>query len=421
MDSKSSTHILALRLPHLLAQAEARLNPALRGRAFILAAGDGPRSPVLGISPELAGACAGLRVGEALSRWRNRLPHLLVVVSRPERARPLLDEARAGLDALAPHARELPGAVFQLELRESGLLRPAGREQACEQACGLACSQARDLLDRLRRNGLVVAAGLGDSPLAARLMARRAGPGELHTASHDDGARALDSLPLAGLPGLPQGLPAALARTGIRFVGEARELARELGREEWRRRFGSAGLVLASLLADLDDPAPAREDLRRLTVRRRLDTDTADPLLLDSALLDLLEDLHTRAREEGLGPARLRLRLLWNDGRLTERERQVAPDARESRRQTLRREGRALLAAQLETRRLRVRELEGSLGLEAAPAQLALFAARDPEPREGRLDEALGQLRRRWGAQVVTVGPGLPSITSSQPLGGSTS
>jgi len=405
MTTKPASRILALRLPHLLAQAETRLNPALGGRAFLLAAGDGPRSPVLGVSPELAGAGGGLRTGEPLARWLNRFPGLLVVVSRPERARPLLDEARAGLEALAPHVRELPGAVFQLELQEGGLLHPDAR------------GQARRLLDQLRERGLTAAAGLGASPLAARLLARRAGPGELHAAGEGERG-ALDSLPLAGLPGLPASLPVQLARVGVRFVGEARELARELGREDWRRRFGAAGGVLADLLTELDGPFPAPPATCRFLARRRLEADTADPARLDGTLLDLLEDLHARTREEGLGAVRLHLRLSWNDGRVTGRERRVLPGPRESRRQGLRRVGRALLQAQLESRRLRVREMEGGLDLETPREQLALFAAADREPRERRLDEALGLLRRRWGFQVVTLGAPLAASSPRQTMEG---
>ncbi|MFA7329648.1 MAG: hypothetical protein WC326_01110 [Candidatus Delongbacteria bacterium] len=379
---------LALRIPHLLAQVEIRLNPALRERAFVVATSRESRAQVLGLSPALGRG--GLQPGAPLAAWLRRQPELLVLEGRPERVEALLAGIRLRLEELVPQVRSPRNGLFLLDLRGSGLLHPD------ERALG------RRLLETLQvREGVLAAAGLGSSPLAAQLLARRAGPGELHAVDGAQERRILDDLPLAGLPDLSLSLLAALARGGIRFVGEARALPAE----QLERLHGEAGGRLRALLEELD-PAAGVAAPERLRARRRLAADSADPARLGDVLLELLEELLGRTREAAGQPRRLLLRLVWNDGQRSLGGRRLRVRDGESRRQSLRRVGRELLGQALAARRLRVRELELELELEAESAQLPLFQENGrAENRERRLDQALGQLRRRWGAQVVRLGP----------------
>jgi nucleotidyltransferase/DNA polymerase involved in DNA repair len=389
MDSIHSSRFLALRFPHLLAQVECRLNPALRGMAFVVATGREPRSQVLGLSPALP--AEGGR-GAPLASWLRRRPGLLVVEGRPERAEALLAAARQRLEALAPGLRE-EGGHFLLDLRGSRLLHPEEAELG------------RRLLRELREGDqLTAAAGIGSTPLAAQLLARRARPGEVHIAAGAQERALLDDFPLAGLPGLAPSLLAALAEIGVWRVGEARGLP--AGR--LRCFQGEAGLRLAALLQDLaDTPPPAAAPAG---LRRRLPEDSADPLLLESCLLDLLEILRLRLREEERRPRRLELALFWNDGRVQRRGVGVRAAAGESGRQALRRCGLALLHRSLAERRLRVREVAAELLSDREDGQLALFGgggravAAEGGTRERCLDAALLQLRRRWGPQTVRLG-----------------
>jgi len=388
MDSR----YLALRLPHLLAQVEIRLNPALRQQAFVVATGREPRSQVLGLSFSLAGEGRGA----PLAAWLRRRPDLLVVEGRPERVEALLAQVRERLAAVAPGLREEGPGRFLLDLRGSRRLHPD------EGALG------RRLLDELReREGLLAAAGIGSTPLAARLLARRARAGELHAVAGEEERRLLDDFPLEGLPGLPGSLLARLAEGGVRRVGEARALPSA----QLQRLYGEAGRRLRDLLDGLGPAAvPAGEAPPPARTRRRLPVDSADPALLEACLLDLLEVLHGRLREEDRAPRRLELALLWNDGHVQRRSASLRALPGESRRQTLRRGALAVLRGALAERRLRVRELDLSLSATADPAQLALFtpplpAGRgDLERRERRLDQALLQVRRRWGPQAVRLG-----------------
>lgn len=412
MDSISLSRHLALRLPHLLAQVEMRLNPALREQAFVVATGREPRSQVLGLSPALE---ATGRPGETLAAWLRRHPGLLVVEGRAERVQALLEAVRTRLAALLPGAREERGATFLLSLRGSTLLFP--HEE------GL----ARHLLDSLsREEGLLAAVGIGSSPLAARLLCRRARAGEWHAAQGEAERSLLDGFPLAGLPELSSSLLCALGEVGVRTVGEARTLSPS----QLQRLYGMPARRLSALLGQLDDHGTAEDPTTApLQASQRLSADSADPALLESHLLEVLEVVLGRAREAGRAPQSVELTLLWNDGLRQTRHARLRPQHEESRRQCLRRTGRRLLGEALEARRLRVRELGIMLDTEKDSSQLRLFAsalslaplarplAREAESRECLLDQALLQLRRRWGPGSISLGTGALRLASGPDSG----
>lgn len=405
MDSKHSSRYLALRLPHLLAQVEMGLNPALREQAFVVATGHEPRSQVLGLSPALGAVGPP---GEALAVWLRRHPQLLVVEGRPERAQALLERVRLRLQALLPDLREEGRAAFLLNLRGSALLHPQEGQLA------------RRLLKELQADGVLGAVGIGSSPLAAHLLCRRARAGEWHAVEGEAERSLLEAFPLAGLPELSGALLRSLGDVGVRTVGEARAL----DPIHLQRLHGTAALRLLALLQELDSAADGASAEPALWARRRLAADSADPQVLEALLLELLEVVHGRSREEVRAPDSLELRLQWNDGLRQRRQARIHPRPGESRRQSLRRTGRKLLQEALEARRLRVREVELRLETRAERGQLGLFdagpeagaqrpLAREPEGREGRLDQALLQLRRRWGPRSVTLGPG--ALAPSRP------
>jgi len=382
------------------------LNPALRDQAFVVATGREARSQVLGLSPALGPLG---RAGESLAAWLRRHPQLLVVEGRPERAQALLERVRQRLNAILPGLREERGAAFLLNLRGSTLLYPHEEDLV------------RHLLAELRHEGVLGAVGIGSSPLAARLLCRRARAGEFHAVAGEAERRLLDAFPLAGLPELPTSLLRSLGEVGVRTVGEARLLAPA----QLQRLHGAAALRLSALLRELDGAAATGAEGIRLQAHCRLASDSANAQVLEQALLDLLEVVHGRSREEGLAPAALEIQLLWNDGLRQRRQARVRPDPGESRRQSLRRTGRRLLHEGLNARRLRVRELDLWLMADAEHGQLALFEAPAPAPattqalareadsRERLLDQALLQLRRRWGPHSVTLGPG--ALASARP------
>lgn len=387
---------LALRLPHLLAAVEARLHPALAGKAFVLCTALDARGQLLGVSPEAA--ARGLRAGQRLGEARRICADFEALPGDPERGLAVSERIGRRLGEIAPALRRLKPGEFLLDLSGCRRLHPD------ELALG------RRLLERLEAaEGLRGAVGVASSPLAAQLIARRAAPGEVHVLDGRDERRLLDGFPLDGLPELPATLLAGLAEAGVRLVGDARRLPAEPLLKVW----GEGARLLLLRLAELGGraataAAPPRAAAvvapSELSVRRRLAVDCVDPAALWSELHDLAERGLRQVREQGLRAGHLLLRLDWSDGRSLLRGERLRRRAGEGELGALRRTARNLLDSGLEARRLRVVALElrfGGLKPEAGQADLFLAQA---ERREGRLGSAIEGLRQRYGHEAVRVG-----------------
>lgn len=381
------TRFLALRLPHLRAQLAARLIPGLKNRSYAVVSGPGGRAQLLGLSA--AAARAGLSTGLSVQQALRLQPTLQLVEESPG----LLEDSRARLTRLlgeqAPEIRSSGVSDWLLDISGCGLLHPDE------------LAQARDLIALLaEREQLSAAAGLGTTPLAARLLARRAATGCVHAASGSQERELLDGFPLEGLPGLPRPLLSQLAEAGIRRVAEARQLEAA----EVLRVFGPSGRRLLESLDGLGFGGckePSRD--QDWTVGRRLARDSSDPGELWSLISEQVEELLIRCREARVHPRRLTLRLGWSDGHSQLRGMRMQELPGESLRASLRATARRLLGQGLDARRFRVRALELRLQTRASREQIGLFPSPAPRHEEG-LDRCIGQLRGRYGATALTVG-----------------
>lgn len=398
MNMKNGTRHLALRLPHLLAAVEARLNPSLAGRAFAICTSLDARGQLLGVSAEAAarGLRAGLRLGEA----RRICAEFEALPGDSERARAVSERVGRSLGEIAPAIRRLKPGEFLLDLSGCRRLHPD------ELALG------RRLLTRLETGeGLQAAAGVASSALAAQLIARRAAVGEVHAVAGHDERRLLDAFPLEGLPELSPALLNGLAEAGVRLVGEARRLPAESLLKVW----GEGGRLLLQRLAELGGrsrttlPAAARppaEGHAEVSVRSRLPVDSVDPALLWGELHDLAERGLRQLRASGRVASQLLLRLDWSDGRSLLRGERLRPRPDETELATLRRTARNLLDSAIEARRLRVVALELRFGgLKADDGQADLFRA-SAQRKEAQLNSAIEGLRQRFGHGSVRVGLG---------------
>src|SRR5436190_9775497 len=120
--------ILYLRIPHFQSAVQALLDPALRGRPVIVAAGSYQRGKVVDVSPE-AGA-AGAERGMPWRHARRRCPEAALV--RYERAAyaPVLEQIGNVMARATPWVESMPGeeGAFFASLGEGSL--EEGRELA---------------------------------------------------------------------------------------------------------------------------------------------------------------------------------------------------------------------------------------------------------------------------------------------------
>lgn len=247
--------------PHLfVGRAEAPL-------AFVESVAGGIRLKALDREAIRAGLTAGLTLADA----RARVPDLEVY---PHDAH----ADHAWLERLADGCQRYTPSVA-LDAPDGLVLDIAGCVHEFEGERRLAA----DLEDRLARRGLLVRHAFGNTPEAARALARFAG------APAPDERRAVKRLPVAAL-GLDDDATTALVRAGLKTVGDV--MARPLS--VIAARFGEgAAMMVRRLNGDVKGPIVQRRTVPKIGVERRF----AEPIARTDYALEVLAELATEAAE----------------------------------------------------------------------------------------------------------------------------
>ncbi len=239
-----------------------------------------------------AAVAAGLSVGLTLADARARVPELEVYPHDPA--------ADADwLERLAEGARRYSPAVA-LDPPQGLVLDSAGADHLF----GGERRLAEDIETRMARRGIAVRLAYGDTPEAARALARHAG------APAPDEMGAIRRLPVAALE-LDEDACAALVAAGLKSVGDV--LARPMA--TIAARFGrEAATALRRLTGEEDSPLTPRVTLAPIGVERRF----AEPVARTEHMLGVLEELAGEAaralEERHEGGRRWDARLFRSDG-----------------------------------------------------------------------------------------------------------
>ncbi len=214
-------------------------------------------------------ARAGLSVGLTLADARARVPSLEVHPHDPHADHDWLERLADGCVRYTPSVALDPADGLILDI--------AGCTHAFEGERRLAA----DIEERLARRGLFVIHAFGDTPDAARALARYAG------APAPDEKRALKRLPVAAL-GLDEDATTALARAGLKTVGDVMDrplagIAARFGEE--------ATTMIRRLTGDIKSPLTPRRLVPKIGVERRF----AEPIARTEFALEVLAELATEA------------------------------------------------------------------------------------------------------------------------------
>jgi protein ImuB len=300
-----SARILSLWLPTLPTDRLQRLARLDHGRAPANG-GWSPDRPLAtfvsqGGSLRLGAVCAraraaGLAPGLTLADARAMVPTLQVRPTEPAADARLLEDVAAWCERYTPlvaidrsHAHDDGGALW---LDITGCAHLFGGEPELR----------ADLLARLRRQGLMAAAGIADTPGAAWASARFAMPGR-EIVPPGESRAALGPLPVAALRLEPE-LVAMLERLGLARI----EQLQPLPRPALTARFGTELVTrLEQALGQVAEPISPRKP----RPAHRAELTFADPLLETEALRRvadrLLAELCTGLEMAGLGARRLTL------------------------------------------------------------------------------------------------------------------
>jgi DNA polymerase-4 len=273
------------------AAVEQRDKPSLRGRPVVVG-GVGPRGVVATASYEARrfGVGSAMPMAEA----RRRCPAAAVLTGRFAAYR---ESSSAVMAVLARYS----AAIEQVSLDEAYLTLPAD---------DLAARVAQVRADVHTATGLTASIGVGRTKLVAKIASDDAKPdGSLVVL--DDEQAFLDPLPVRRLPGLGPQTQARLARLGIATVGQLRHL--DLG--EVRGLLGeSHGTMLWQLAQGEDERRVQPEhEVKSVSVEETFDTDLTDPVMVETVLRRMAEQVAQRLRASGVSGRTLTVKARYPD------------------------------------------------------------------------------------------------------------
>jgi nucleotidyltransferase/DNA polymerase involved in DNA repair len=383
MTSRRRT-ILHVDMDAFFAAVEVRDRPELRGKPVIVGAdpkGGRGRGVVSTASYEARrfGVASAMPISEA---WR-RCPH--GVYLHPDMGR---------------YARESE-RVMEILGRFTDLVEPVSIDEAfldvtgSARALGSGEEIGRKLKQAIRdETGLTASVGVAASKLVAKVASDLQKPDGLTVVPPGTEAAFLAPLPVRRLWGVGPKLEEALAKLGVRTIGDLQEF--DPARLE--RRVGTHGHDLLRLARgeDARDVAKEPEGAKSLGQEHTYNEDTADPARLRATLLQLADAVAARLRSHALRARTITLKYRDEDFHTTTHARTLrrGTDAGDE----LFRVANELFAEVHGCKRVRLLGIYASHFGEAT-AQLGLFEEK-PEPT--RFDRVRDELSRRFGDQAVT-------------------
>jgi DNA polymerase-4 len=245
--------------------------------------------------------------------------------------------------------------------------------------------------------GLTASVGIAPNKLLAKIASDLNKPDGMFRIGGDNLHAVLDPLPVERLFGVgPKTLPAVHA-AGIRTVGDLRHAdAQRL----WRA-FGKHGKTMRERAAGIDDrPVMADREEKSMSAEETFSVDLRDAVALRRELTQLADRASARLRAGGMAAGTVTVKIRRGDFKTYTRQRRIEPATQDTAAV-----GRVALELLGEWQRSQpdaaVRLLGvGCSDLRAAGGQADLFAA--AAAPSTRLDAAVDDIRRRFGAGVLT-------------------
>jgi DNA polymerase-4 len=250
--------------------------------------------------------------------------------------------------------------------------------------------------------GLTASVGIAPNKLLAKIASDLNKPDGICRIGADNVRRILDPMPIQRLPGIgPKSLPAILA-AGIRNFADLRAA----GDAVLWPLFGKESKAMRDLAAGLDDrPVNADREERSISAERTFPQDIQGVRELNCELLRLIDRTASRLRAQGLVAGRVMIKIRRRDFTTETRQRSVGSRTQETARI-------AAVALQLLEEWLAVEPGVALRLLGVGAADLRVVRQGDlflqTPPKETMLDAAIDDIRRRFGAGLVTRASLLP-------------
>jgi DNA polymerase-4 len=376
--------ILHVDMDAFYASVEERDDPGLRGKPLIVGGTQG-RGVVAAANYAVRrfGVRSAMPIGEAL----RRCPHAICVRPRMSRYAEVSRQVFAIFNDVTP-------LVEGLSLDEA-FLDVTGSERLL----GSAESIAADIRRRIRQEtGLTASVGIAPNKLLAKIASDLNKPDGMFRIGSDNLHAVLDPLPVERLFGVGPKTLATVHAAGIRTVGDLRHADEQC---LWRA-FGKHGKAMAERAAGIDErPVLGHREEKSMSAEETFSVDLRDVASLRTELTQLADRASARLRAGGMVAGTVTVKIRRGDFKTFTRQRSIEPPSQDT--ATLSRIALALLSDWLRAQPdAAVRLLGvGCSDLRAAGGQADLFAPTAATAPTARLDAAVDDIRRRFGAGLL--------------------
>lgn len=386
--------ILHLDLDAFFCAVEEQRDPSLRGQPFAVGGQANQRGVVASCSyaARQFGVHSAMPMAQAVRLCRD----LVIVPASHGIYHTASEKVMARLRDLTPLAEQISidEAFLDVTMRREDGEALARRLQA-------------DIRDGL---GLPCSLGVATNKLVAKIAnnmgkagaTRSAPPNAITVVPPGTEAAFLAPLPVRELWGVGPKTAEALARLGIRTIGD---LAR-WHESDLRQRFGKHGADLAQRAKGIDDsPVEPESETKSVSKETTFARDVRDGQVLRRTLRQLSEEVGRRLRQEGLSGGTVKLKLRWSD--FTTLTRQVTLE-QPTHHDDVIHAAAAELFEKVWSGGQPVRLIGvGVSGFREDSQQLGLWAQPGFSPQREKLEAALDELRERFGDRIIRRGSDL--------------
>jgi DNA polymerase-4 len=375
--------ILHVDMDAFYASIEQRDHSELRGRP-VLVGGDGPRGVVTAASYEARPY--GVHSAMPMITARRLCPHAIIMPVR------------------ITHYAAIGRQIRQIFLAFTPLVEPLSLDEAfldvrgCERLFGSAPQIARQIKDRVRSDtGLIASVGVAPNKFLAKLAGDVGKPDGLVVLAPEQVDGFLTPLPVGRLWGVGARGEQRLHALGIRTIGDLAQRSEQVLVDH----FGEVGRHLWRLSHGRDDrPVVPDREAKSISTETTFAHDIADRRVLRVWLLDLVDELASRLRQQGVRTRAIELKLRSSDFRTRTRSRTLAEASDVT--DVLWQAAAELFEHSLSDELLPLRLLGvGAARLSRDPAIQGDLFDEGERARQAALDRTVDTIRGRFGASAI--------------------
>jgi DNA polymerase-4 len=273
----------------------------------------------------------------------------------------------------------------------------------CEDLFGNAKEIARHIKARIgKETGLTCSIGIAPNKFLAKIASDMHKPDGLTIISADGVDTFLSRLPVEKIPGVGKRTIKGLRHYGIKTAGDLRRF----NKGQLLKGFGRFGGRLYELAKGMDNsPVVPYREVKSISSEETLPSDTGDFIILKEKLISHAEKVAWRLRQEGLKGRTITLKIKFEDFSEISRSRTVALSTDSTK--IISDSGIKQLKDYALKRKVRLIGVAVS-NLERGKewSQTSLFMAGGKEEKERKTDEAMDEIRERFGGKVIKRGRG---------------